>query len=132
MTPRPDIEFSFPELSASEAGNAADFLEQAINDATRSHGENAIASRRRTDDRAADLGTVVSIVLGAPATIILTRGIAQAIRAYFGRTNRASLEITRPDGTRITLTDAESRDVAKVADKLRKFASNDDRAKGSP
>lgn len=114
-----DLKIGFPELSGAAAGADAAMLEQIINDTLRAQGDPPVAQQQRTDPDAADLGTVVSIVLAAPATIVLARGIAKAIMAYFSRTGRSQVSITRPDGTVVTVTDIESRDVDKVVDKLR-------------
>jgi hypothetical protein len=113
-----DLEISFPDLGGAEAGADAALLEEIINDTLRAQGEQPVAAQQRTDPDRADLGTVVSIILGAPATIILARGIARALIAYFSRTNRSELAITKADGTVITVTHLESRDVEKIAAKL--------------
>ncbi|HEX8449050.1 MAG TPA: hypothetical protein VF652_05620 [Allosphingosinicella sp.] len=115
-----DLRISFPDLSPGEAGADAALLEEIINDALRSQDQPATARQQRTDPNAADLGTIVGIVLGAPATIILARGIARALVAYFSRTNRSEVAVTKPDGTVITITHLESRDVEKVAEKLQR------------
>lgn len=119
MTEQFDLQISFPELGGAEAGADAALLETIINDTLRAQGEEPIAAQQRTDPNRADLGTIVGIVLGAPATVILARGIARALVAYFSRTNRSEVAITKPDGTVITVTHLESRDVEKVAGKLR-------------
>jgi len=119
MTDQFDLQIGFPGLSSSEAGADAAMLEEIINDTLRDQGDPPVAQQQRTDPNAADLGTIVGIVLGAPATIILARGIARAIVAYFSRTARAEISIRKPDGTVVTVSALESRDVDKVAEKLR-------------
>ena len=115
MGDRFDLQISFPDLGKGDAGGDAALLEEIINNTLRDQGQQPIAKQLKTDTDAADLGTLVEIVLGAPATIIVARGIAKALVAYFSRTNRSKIMITRPDGTTVSVTDAESRDIDKVA-----------------
>lgn len=113
-----NLQIGFPDLSSSEAGADAALLEEIINDTLQAQGDPPLARQQRTDPNAADLGTIVGVILGAPATIILARGIARAIAAYFSRTARAEILITKPDGTVVKVSALESRDVDKVVGKL--------------
>jgi hypothetical protein len=105
---------SFPELSATEAGRDAAVLEEGINQVLRDQGIPIAAQQQRLRPDAMDLGTYVSVVLGAKATVALFKGIAVAIQRYMAASNRPQITIEFPDGRRLTLTNADSRDVAKV------------------
>jgi hypothetical protein len=113
------FQIRFPDLSPTQAGEDAELLERAINTALREAGEAPVAKQTKLDMNTGDLGTIVEIVLAAPATIIFARGVAKAIQGYFARSNRAGFTLVKPDGTRLVVTDLESRDVEKVADKFR-------------
>jgi hypothetical protein len=112
------LQIEFPGLSAGEAARDAQALEDAVNGALRDAGLVLAAKQHRTGAAAQDLGTVVQILLAAPATVVLFRGIALGIQRYLSRSNRTKVKVTRPDGTTIEITDAESRDADKVIGKL--------------
>jgi hypothetical protein len=108
------LEIGFPSLSPAAASKAAAEMEALVNQTLREEGLKATARQTRTDPSAGDLGIILSIVLGAPATIVLARGIASGIQKYLARTNRGRVSITRKDGTVIEVTDTDSRDMAKI------------------
>ena|ERR1051326_9203320 len=113
------LEISFPGLSAAEAGRGAAELEQEINQALREAHHPTVAKQHRTKPNSQDLGQVVQILLAAPASVVLARGIALGIQKYLARTNRGSLKVALPNGTFVEVNDVEGKDLAKVVDKLK-------------
>jgi len=119
MADEPELVISFPDLSVGEAGRNAALLQEMINQTLREGGLPAAAEQRRVYKDAMELGTIVGIVLGAKATIAFFKGLAAALQKYMERTNRSSIDIQRPDGRHVIVTNLESRDVAKVLAALR-------------
>lgn len=108
------IQISFPSLSPAGAARAASELTEQINQVLREEGLSPSAAQRRVDESAQDIGQLVQIVLAAPAVVTFLHCIAIGIQKYISRTNRSDISIRRSDGTQISISNTESRDIAKV------------------
>ncbi|MGO7443601.1 hypothetical protein ACC668_02695 [Rhizobium ruizarguesonis] len=104
---------SFPNASYAEQG----MLATDLNDELRSirHIEHRI-ERARQDTQ--DAGTLVAVVLGAPAVSALVKGLF----GWMARSNQASLTLDLPDGTKLSLNRANSEDLPKAIEALSKIA----------
>ena len=83
----------FEKTSVSEAGTLAEDLRQVILDA---HPDTS-AARRRDDSSSMDFGTMLEVMLAAPAIIAVAKGV----QAWLERHHAVTLRVEKPDGTLI-------------------------------
>ena len=101
---------SFPELEAADAGRQAEGLRRTLQEfAPTIH-----ARRARAEPDAMDFGTVLEIVLAAPAIIELAKGIS----GWLARTHSSKLTLTGADGTTI-VENITAREATDLAERLR-------------
>src|SRR5690349_10653483 len=100
---------SFEGVSEREANELAASLRQALLDADPS----VVAETERTNSGHMDLGSVLSVVLAAPASMI----VARAFLRWAARNNQAHVTLHTKDGVLIA-RNLESKDVADVARSL--------------
>ena len=108
-------EFGEP-LSPGQAARYARDLEKQMLFALAEQEEAASIRRIRIDLEAQDLGTVLGVILGAKATIVIAKGIAQ----WFAKNNQAALKISTRNGDVLEVTRLNSGDVEGVAKQLAK------------
>jgi hypothetical protein len=98
----------FEDMSVAEAGILAEDLRHVILDAH----PDASAAQRRGDPSFQDLGTLLELVLTAPAII----AVAQGMKAWLERYQSVTLRVERPDGTLVAenLTPKRAVEIAKL------------------
>ncbi len=110
-----ELRIRFPDLTPAEAGRAASELQGLVRAATAGRVDTALR-KERSDTQ--DAGTILAIVLGAPAVVALANRIAGGIGDYLGRLN-SRVEIVTESGTVIaTGSAAERLDLGAVAQAL--------------
>src|SRR6266576_5349620 len=93
-----ELRFTFPASSMAERSKLATSLEGDLHDKGL---KSTQVLRERPDTQ--DPGTILSIVLGAPAVVFAVKAIA----AWMIRNNQTNLTIERPDGT-VVLRNSEA------------------------
>lgn len=69
--------------------------------------------KRQADPKSQDFGATLVLVLGAPAVVVLAKGI----RDWLARTPNATISIRTPQGE-VIATGLKSEDAASIADRL--------------
>jgi hypothetical protein len=114
--PSQEILVTFPEETAAKRSQLASSLYDVLSDA-HEIGECEI-KRERPDTQ--DSGTILSIVLSAPAIVLAVNKLA----AWLTRNNQAGLTITLPDG-KVVVRNLKSEDVPKAIDALKAVVHSD-------
>src|SRR5690349_18679278 len=105
-----EIRILFEHSNAGEGNRLASTLENSLAEV---NGVKANIVRERDDTQ--DVGTIVSIVLGAPAIVATVK----ALGAWLARNNQTSVTLLLKDGT-VVLKNMKSEDVAKAVAALEK------------
>jgi hypothetical protein len=105
-----EFRITFPEASSAEQSRLATKLQNALGEV---EGVQTAVLREREDTQ--DPGTILSVVLGAPAVVYAVKALA----AWLARNNQSGAVLTLPDGT-IVLKNMRSQDVAKAIEALNK------------
>lgn len=108
--PANGVVIEFSEDNKRAAGNSAQGLKEALENALSDSGEKASVKLEKIDPNAQDIGTILGIVLAGPAVVAIAKGIADWMR----RTGQGSITIVRPDGTRVEITNIASADIPKT------------------
>ncbi len=103
------ILLGIPEVSAATKSRAVAELAPILNQI---NGVAADVARERSDTQ--DAGTLLSLALSAPAVMLTVKAIA----AWMVRSNQGSVEFLTPDGTKITIRNADSDSVARAIEAL--------------
>ena len=111
-----ELIISFEELTGAEAGVEAQRLQEVLLDSA--PGVNVTLKRERSDTM--DMGATLVLLLGTPAVIAVAKGIAAYIKQRGSRPGKVAIEQRNADGTsRVIFIDADSADIAKIAEALR-------------
>jgi hypothetical protein len=94
---------------AADAGRAAESLRRSLRDVD----PTIQATRVRSSAEAMDFGTMLAVVLAAPAIVELAKGITN----WLARTPSSRLTVIGPDGSTI-VENISARDAADLAEKL--------------
>ena len=105
-----EIRIAFDGASAAEGNRLAPNLQASLSGVA---GIKTTIVRERED--AQDAGTIISIVLGAPAIAATVK----ALGAWLTRANQTGVTLMLPDGT-VVLKNMRSEDVAKAITALEK------------
>jgi dissimilatory sulfite reductase (desulfoviridin) alpha/beta subunit len=106
---RAEIRIRFCDVSPAEQSRLAGSLEDALRTV---RGVETCVVRERTETQ--DPGTIVSVILGAPAVVLAVKALAN----WATRTNQGSVEIADVRGTSI-IRNINSEDIPKVIQALR-------------
>lgn len=99
------IQVSFPGASDAEKGQLVSDLQHTVEGVEGVQGTSILRERSDTQDA----GTILSIVLGAPAVVLIVEGIAN----WMNRKNQGIVEIETENG-KISLRNMNSEDVNKA------------------
>lgn len=105
------IQISFPDCSAAEANRLSASLEGALANVSEIGDVQIIKNNSETQD----IGTILSVVLAAPAVIAAVK----AIHAWANRNNQSSLRFENSSGLKFEARNLESNDVSSVVDSLK-------------
>lgn len=114
----------FPDVSSAQASIWAHELSDRLSRFDR----RISAETRRDDPMALDFGSTLAILLAAPATVALGKGlgegIAKVIGDWLGTKQDAKLSIVRPDGS-LVIENISAKDAIRLARELSKETGND-------
>ena len=110
--PAEPLIFSFGDATTAEANRFATSLAEALCDAHPS--VSVDRQRERTDTQ--DAGTILQVVLAAPAAIAAAKGIA----AWLARNAGARIEVRNKNKVVLVATHLDSKDVPRIAEALSK------------
>jgi hypothetical protein len=111
ITMAADLRITFPDVSAAARSRLASDLRDTLLQVKGVSSLSVLRERRDTQDA----GSIVSLVLAAPAVVMAVK----ALGAWLVR-EHASVTIALPDGT-IILNGMKSRDVSKAIEALNPF-----------
>jgi hypothetical protein len=105
-----EFRITFPEASSAERSRLVSKLQDALQNV---NGVQTVVLRERQDTQ--DPGTILSVVLGAPAVVYTVKALA----AWLVRNNQSRARLTRPDGTVVfECHNMQSEDIAKAIEAL--------------
>jgi hypothetical protein len=106
----------FEDVTGAEAGVEAQRLQEVLLDSAPDI--NVRLKRERSDTM--DMGATLVLLLGTPAVIAVAKGIAAYVKQRGSRPGKVAIEQRNADGTsRVVVIDADSADIAKIAEALR-------------
>jgi hypothetical protein len=108
-----EFRISFPEASSAERSRLAGKLETALLDV---EGVQVSLVKERSDSQ--DAGTILSVVLSAPAIVLSIETLA----AWLVRNNQTSITIQKPDGA-VIIRNMRSEDAPKAIEALKEIVS---------
>jgi hypothetical protein len=106
-----ELRISFPEASSAERSRLAQRLQTALVEV---RGLQVSLVKERPDSQ--DAGTVLSVVLSAPAIVLSIK----AISAWLVRNNQTSITILKPDGA-VIIKNMRSEDAPKAIEALKEI-----------
>jgi hypothetical protein len=114
LIPKQGLVIEFPAVSDATAGLFAEELEREVNKALEEGGVKAEVQVLKSRPETQSIGTFLAIVLGAKATVALVNGLSR----WMTRKNKVVVIVVKPDGTRVMLTEMDSKDVGPALAEL--------------
>jgi hypothetical protein len=121
LIPQDGFVIEFPDVNKRLAGENAQELKAALDNAAADAGISSGVRLEKADPNTMDPGTILAVILAAKATVVgakATVALATGIALWLRRKNQARIRIRYSNGTEVDISGAESGDISKIAETL--------------